>query len=83
MPAVVTEIFPRLEPGRLIYDAVSLHHDGLRILLPDDPFTTTDGHGALRIVGDGDEIQKRMWAILWGVQIRHIEDFIHGDNESR
>lgn len=83
MPAVVTEIFPGFEPWRLIHDAVPFHDNDLCVLLPNDPFTTTDGDGALRVVGDGDEIEKRMRAILWGVQIRHVEDFIHGDNESR
>ena len=69
-------MFARFYAREFSHDAIAFNHHTLIIRVGDDPFAALDLHGLRRVVVDGDEIDERIRAVFWRIEVRHENDAI-------
>lgn len=80
---IVFEMPARLDPGKLADDTITFVNFNAPFLVPDNPFSPEDGHCHLRIVGDGNEINKGMRSILRCAQRGVIDHLVDRNLQTR
>lgn len=76
---IVAEALSGFQARKLADDAIAFNHESIAIGVTHDPFAPEDVHRFLRIVVDGDVIDKRMGPVWGGGTRGVILDLIHRD----
>lgn len=73
---VVGKLVTRLESRKFSNNPVAFYYDAFSGGICDDPFTSSDGDGVLRLIEDGQEVHKRERSLWRCVQMRGVNHAI-------